>query len=105
MSATVPLDTRGNAEILVLAPLSLEARAVRSGAPWAHVHRIGMGPKRAGDMAPVYVILRLTRHFPHWNLLRLRDGPCGHAGFGPPRFAWHLRRRPMPQESFTGALA
>ena len=24
----------------------------------------GMGLKRAGDVAPVYVILRLTRHFP-----------------------------------------
>src|SRR6202012_2740071 len=32
-------------------PLSLEARAVRSGAPWAQVHQIGMGPKRAARSA------------------------------------------------------
>jgi 4-hydroxy-3-methylbut-2-en-1-yl diphosphate reductase len=34
-------------DLLVLAPLALEARAVRSGAPWARVERVGMGPKRA----------------------------------------------------------
>ncbi len=33
--------------LTVLAPLSLEARAVRAGAPWARVQRIGMGPRRA----------------------------------------------------------
>ncbi|HLH64215.1 MAG TPA: 4-hydroxy-3-methylbut-2-enyl diphosphate reductase [Solirubrobacteraceae bacterium] len=33
--------------LTVLAPLSVEARAVRAGAPWAHVERIGMGPRRA----------------------------------------------------------
>jgi 4-hydroxy-3-methylbut-2-enyl diphosphate reductase len=33
--------------VLVLAPLALEARAVRAGAPWARVQRIGMGPSRA----------------------------------------------------------
>ena len=33
--------------MLVLAPLAIEARAVRAGAPWAHVQRIGMGPHRA----------------------------------------------------------
>ncbi len=33
--------------LTVLAPLSLEAHAVRAGAPWARVHRIGMGPRRA----------------------------------------------------------
>jgi 4-hydroxy-3-methylbut-2-enyl diphosphate reductase len=27
--------------------MSLEARAVRAGAPWARVHRIGIGPRRA----------------------------------------------------------
>jgi 4-hydroxy-3-methylbut-2-enyl diphosphate reductase len=37
--------------IVVLAPLSVEARAVRSGAPWASVHQIGMGPKRAARSA------------------------------------------------------
>jgi 4-hydroxy-3-methylbut-2-enyl diphosphate reductase len=37
--------------IVVLAPLSVEARAVRSGAPWADVHRIGMGPRRAARSA------------------------------------------------------
>lgn len=37
--------------IMVLAPLSLEARAVRGGAPWADVRRIGMGPKRAARSA------------------------------------------------------
>jgi 4-hydroxy-3-methylbut-2-en-1-yl diphosphate reductase len=33
--------------VLVLAPMSVEARAVRAGAPWAQVERIGMGPRRA----------------------------------------------------------
>ncbi|HEV3053642.1 MAG TPA: 4-hydroxy-3-methylbut-2-enyl diphosphate reductase [Solirubrobacteraceae bacterium] len=33
--------------VLVLAPMSIEARAVRAGAPWAQVQRIGMGPHRA----------------------------------------------------------
>jgi 4-hydroxy-3-methylbut-2-enyl diphosphate reductase len=35
----------------VLAPLSLEARAVRHGAPWADVRQIGMGPRRAARSA------------------------------------------------------
>ena len=34
-------------ELVVLAPLSVEAAAVRAGAPWARVQKIGMGPKRA----------------------------------------------------------
>jgi 4-hydroxy-3-methylbut-2-enyl diphosphate reductase len=34
-----------------MAPLSVEARAVRSGAPWAQVHRIGIGPRRAARSA------------------------------------------------------
>ncbi|HTW11434.1 MAG TPA: 4-hydroxy-3-methylbut-2-enyl diphosphate reductase [Solirubrobacteraceae bacterium] len=42
-------------EILVLAPLSLEARAVRAGAPWAEVRRIGMGPRRAQRSARLAV--------------------------------------------------
>ena len=33
--------------LTVLAPLSVEARAVRAGAAWARVERIGMGPRRA----------------------------------------------------------
>ena len=37
----------GMSGLTVLAPLSIEARAVRAGAPWARVQRIGMGPRRA----------------------------------------------------------
>ena len=37
--------------LVVLAPLAIEARAVRSGAPWADVRRIGMGPRRAARSA------------------------------------------------------
>jgi 4-hydroxy-3-methylbut-2-enyl diphosphate reductase len=37
--------------LIVLAPLSVEARAVRAGAPWARVHQIGMGPRRAARAA------------------------------------------------------
>jgi 4-hydroxy-3-methylbut-2-enyl diphosphate reductase len=33
--------------LTVLSPLSVEARAVRAGAAWAQVERIGMGPRRA----------------------------------------------------------
>ena len=33
--------------LTVVAPLSVEARAVRAGAAWAHVERVGMGPRRA----------------------------------------------------------
>jgi 4-hydroxy-3-methylbut-2-en-1-yl diphosphate reductase len=33
--------------VVVLAPLSLEARAIRAGAPGAQVQRVGMGPRRA----------------------------------------------------------
>jgi 4-hydroxy-3-methylbut-2-enyl diphosphate reductase len=39
--------------LTVLAPLSVEARAVRSGASWADVHQIGMGPRRAAKGARV----------------------------------------------------
>jgi 4-hydroxy-3-methylbut-2-enyl diphosphate reductase len=38
-------------EVVVLAPLALEARAIRAGAPWADVRRIGMGPRRAARSA------------------------------------------------------
>ena len=45
-TATAP--SRGSGpELVVLAPLSVEASAVRAGAPWARVEKIGMGPKRA----------------------------------------------------------
>jgi 4-hydroxy-3-methylbut-2-enyl diphosphate reductase len=37
--------------LLVLAPLAVEAKAVRSGAPWARVERVGMGPRRASKSA------------------------------------------------------
>ena len=43
--------TEGDLDLLVLAPLAVEARAVRSGAPWARVERVGMGPKRASKSA------------------------------------------------------
>jgi 4-hydroxy-3-methylbut-2-enyl diphosphate reductase len=38
---------------MVVAPLPVEARAVRAGAPWADVHRIGIGPRRAARSAQV----------------------------------------------------
>src|ERR1700752_2430564 len=53
MTATAVLEVETPPEIIVLAPLSVEARAVRSGAPWADVHRIGMGPRRAARSAGV----------------------------------------------------
>ncbi len=43
-------------DLLVLAPMALEARAMRSGAPWSRVEKIGMGPRRARAAA------RLTHH-------------------------------------------
>jgi 4-hydroxy-3-methylbut-2-en-1-yl diphosphate reductase len=39
--------------LTVLAPLSVEARAIRSGAAWADVQRIGMGPRKAARGARV----------------------------------------------------
>jgi 4-hydroxy-3-methylbut-2-enyl diphosphate reductase len=50
MSLAAP-ELLADAEVVVLAPLSVEARAVRAGAPWATVHRIGMGPRRAARSA------------------------------------------------------
>jgi 4-hydroxy-3-methylbut-2-enyl diphosphate reductase len=38
-------------DLLVLAPLTVEASAVRRGAPWARVHRTGMGPRRSARSA------------------------------------------------------
>jgi 4-hydroxy-3-methylbut-2-enyl diphosphate reductase len=40
-------ETRDTTSLLVLAPMALEARAIRAGAPWSRVERIGMGPRRA----------------------------------------------------------
>ena len=34
-------------DLVVLAPMRLEARAARAGAPWARVQQIGVGPRRA----------------------------------------------------------
>src|SRR5581483_7780886 len=39
------------AELTILAPMRLEARAVRAGAPWARVERTGIGPRRAARVA------------------------------------------------------
>jgi 4-hydroxy-3-methylbut-2-enyl diphosphate reductase len=38
-------------DLLVLAPLAVEASAVRRGAPWARIHQTGMGPRRAARAA------------------------------------------------------
>jgi 4-hydroxy-3-methylbut-2-enyl diphosphate reductase len=40
-------------DLLVLAPMAVEAHAVRAGAPWARVRRIGMGPRRARRAAAI----------------------------------------------------
>jgi 4-hydroxy-3-methylbut-2-enyl diphosphate reductase len=47
MSAAAAPSRSSGPELVVLAPLSVEASAVRAGAPWARVEKIGMGPKRA----------------------------------------------------------
>ncbi len=52
MSAPAPAEPfESELELLVLAPLSVEAKAVRAGAPWARVERVGMGPRRAARSA------------------------------------------------------
>jgi 4-hydroxy-3-methylbut-2-en-1-yl diphosphate reductase len=52
LSASAPArQVAPDLDLLVLAPLSLEAKAVRAGAPWAHVERVGMGPRRASRSA------------------------------------------------------
>jgi len=38
-------------ELLILAPMAIEAAAARAGAPWARVERFGMGPQRAARAA------------------------------------------------------
>ena len=48
-NAAIPIEREP--DLLVLAPLSLEAKAVRAGAPWARVERVGMGPRRASKSA------------------------------------------------------
>ena len=40
-----------SASLTILAPMAVEARAVRSGAPWAQVQKVGMGPRRAAASA------------------------------------------------------
>jgi 4-hydroxy-3-methylbut-2-en-1-yl diphosphate reductase len=45
------MTDRDGRALLVFAPLSIEARAVRSGLPGARVVRAGMGPRRAGRSA------------------------------------------------------
>ena len=57
------------ADLLVLAPMALEARAIRAGAPWSRVEKIGMGPRRARAAA------RLTHHPPQRSALIA--GICG----------------------------
>src|SRR5579884_537782 len=46
-----PARTGAFPDLLVLAPLWVEARAARLGAPWANVHRTGMGPRRSARSA------------------------------------------------------
>ena len=53
--------------LTVLAPLSIEAHAVRAGAPWADVRRTGMGPQRAARSA---------------ETVGVSEGPVLIAGFG-----------------------
>ena len=53
MSANPVTPVEPEPELLVLAPLSLEAKAVRAGAPWARVERVGMGPRRASKSARI----------------------------------------------------
>ena len=60
---------RESAELLVLAPMALEARAIRAGAPWSRVEKIGVGPRRARAAA------RLTH--PPGHRAALIAGVCG----------------------------
>jgi 4-hydroxy-3-methylbut-2-enyl diphosphate reductase len=53
MSVSAPETPTAAPDLVVLAPLSVEARAVRAGAPWAQVHRVGMGPRRAARGADI----------------------------------------------------
>ncbi len=59
MSVSAPVDraaagpdaAHASQPLVVLTPMSVEARAVRSGAPWAQVQKTGMGPRRAARSA------------------------------------------------------
>lgn len=51
MNTTAPENPVAPGEIVVLAPLSFEARAARAGAPWARVEQIGISPRRAARSA------------------------------------------------------
>jgi 4-hydroxy-3-methylbut-2-enyl diphosphate reductase len=53
MSVSAPERPAADLDLTVLAPLPVEARAVRAGAPWATVHQIGMGPRRAARAAHI----------------------------------------------------
>jgi 4-hydroxy-3-methylbut-2-en-1-yl diphosphate reductase len=53
MSVSAPARPVPELGLTVLAPLPVEARAVRAGAPWATVHQIGMGPRRAARSAHI----------------------------------------------------
>jgi 4-hydroxy-3-methylbut-2-enyl diphosphate reductase len=39
--------------LVVLTPMAIEARAIRAGAPWARVHQVGIGQRRAERSAPL----------------------------------------------------
>jgi 4-hydroxy-3-methylbut-2-enyl diphosphate reductase len=45
------MSAAGTCPLTVLAPMRMEARAVRSGAAWADVRRIGVGPRRSARAA------------------------------------------------------
>jgi len=49
--AVEPIPVERSRELLILAPMAIEAAAARSGAPWARVERFGMGPQRAARAA------------------------------------------------------
>jgi hypothetical protein len=46
-------EHRDAERLLVLAPMRVEARAVRAGAPWSAVEKIGIGRRRARAAAPL----------------------------------------------------
>jgi 4-hydroxy-3-methylbut-2-enyl diphosphate reductase len=54
LHAPAPLTRQAQGQappVLLLAPMWPEARALREGAPWAEVRRIGIGPRRAAQAA------------------------------------------------------
>jgi len=60
---------REGTDLLLLAPMAIEARAIRAGAPWSRVEKIGMGPRRARAAA------RLTHQPPQRSAMIA--GVCG----------------------------